>query len=97
MVYNSQMEASRVSSVSPTKSQLVGAQNNLLEVELKDQSKLSLSRNSDISKKQKFKVSKKNLRAFDKVTGGFRDKDFNEDFSVQKTNKFLGGDPSPTA
>ena len=39
-------------------------------------------------------ISLKNLRKFDKATGGFRDKNFTEEYSVQKTEKYLSKSPS---
>ena len=39
-------------------------------------------------------INLKNLRKFDKATGGFRDKNFTEEFSVQKTEKYLSRSPN---
>lgn len=39
-------------------------------------------------------INLKNLRKFDKATGGFRDKNFTEEFSVNKTELYLSRSPS---
>lgn len=36
------------------------------------------------------------MRIFDKETGGFKDKDFTEDFSINKADQFMKGDMSQT-
>jgi hypothetical protein len=39
-------------------------------------------------------INLKNLRRFDKATGGFRDKNFTEEFSVNKTEQYLSRSPN---
>ena len=39
-------------------------------------------------------INLKNLRKFDKATGGFRDKNFTEEYSVNKTELYLSRSPS---
>jgi hypothetical protein len=34
-------------------------------------------------------INLRNLRKFDKATGGFRDKNFSEEYSVNKAEKYL--------